>query len=410
MLLFVLERAKHTRMRIYQVSTGTMPVLPDATGGVERYVHNLSVALSRMGHETTVIDIPTKAPASFPYRRAEVRGFRPSRPNIVAHVSRGLLFGLGVATKLESLIRRDRPDLVSFHGQFAAAVAMSVVQRHAIPTVFTMHNPLWSDARSCCSFLERTRFWLEWYAEARAECVIGLSHAVTNHRERYFGLLPSKVAVVPVGVDDDWFEPKPVNDQVRQKYAPNGEAVVLQVGRIAPYKNQLALVEAFRRVWTLEPRARLTLVGPVESEPYLRSLQAAAGEMSARGGVIFAGPIPQDQLCELYGLAQIVVLPSLRENCPQAVLEAMAKRRAIVASDIEPLREVVPGDVGILLPPLDVARLADSIIRLLRDPRLRDDLGTRARQRAYEHHRWQIVARRIHAVYRRLLEGLPVQQ
>jgi glycosyltransferase involved in cell wall biosynthesis len=317
---------------------------------------------------------------------------------------RGLLFGAAVSRKLKKLIQDGHVDLVNFHGQFVAEMAMPITRRHRIPCVFTMHNPLWSDTAACESPWDRMRFRLEWRAEARAEYVIGLSESVTDNRVRYFGLCRSKTVVVPVGVDDLWFERKPVGALVRDKYAPDDEAVLLHVGRIAPYKNQLTLVKALARVLASASHTRAVFVGPVDSQPYLRKLWDVAAEMGVARNIVIAGHVPFDELAELYSLASIVVLPSLRENCPQAALEAMAQGKAIVASDIGPLREVLPNGTCIRVSTLDHEALAAAIALLLDDDKLREDIGARARARAHCTYRWDAVCKRIVSAYARMVE------
>ena len=389
-------------MRIVQVGTGSVPVQPGVTGGAEKYIHYLSAALQRLGHQVTVIDMPAGPDAPSPYRRLEVPLRWRHASNMLAHAVRGLLFGRAAARQLERLIRAGDVDVVNFHGQFTGVTGIPIARRYGVPAVFTMHNPLWSDPAACQSPLKRTKFWLERRAEAQASAVIGLSDTVTDHRTRYFGLSPARAAMIPVGVDDFWFEPRPASRRVKEKYSPDGVPLILLVGRMASYKNQLALAQALPRLRAAVPNARSVFVGPQDSSPYLRRVRAAVAEAKAEAHVIFAGAVPLDELAQLYGLAQVLVLPSLQENCPQALLEAMAQGKAIVASDIPPVREVLPEGTAELVPPLDHGALAETLIRLLGDDHARFELGLRARQRAYDVYRWERVSSRVAEVYKRL--------
>ena len=389
-------------MKICQVGTGFVPVLPGVTGGAEKYVHHLSVALQGRGHEVTLIDMPSYRSSKVSYKWLEAPVTFRYDFNAVAHALRGLLFGRAAARRLEQLIVANAVELVNFHSQFTAVTGIPVARRLGIPTVFTMHNPLWSDAAACRSPWQRVKFWLEPRAERQADAVIGLSHSVMENRIRHFALSPAKVDVIPVGLDDFWFEPKSITPEVRDRYAANGEPVVLCVGRIAPYKNQLLLAQALPHLLAGAHSARLVFVGPSDSESYLRQVRAAVREASAQEHVIFAGAVPLEELAQLYALAQVVALPSLRENCPQALLEAMAQGKAIVAADIAPLREMLPEGTAVLVPPTEPGALAAALLRLLIDDRAREQLGARARRRASGVYHWEYIADRVGQVYGRI--------
>ena len=389
-------------MKIVQVGTGFIPVSPSVTGGAEKYIHYLSSALQRLGHQVTVIDMPADPASPSPYRRLEVPIPWRHDSNLVAHAVRGLLFGRAVARHLERLIQAGGWDVVNFHSQFTGVTGIPIARRYGIPTVFTMHNPLWSDAAACQSRLQRIKFWLEQRTETQADAVIGLSGHVTEHRVRYFGLSPAKATVEPVGVDNFWFESRPISAPVKERYAPGGKLLILHVGRIAPYKNQLVLAQALPRLRAAVPNACIAFVGPQDSLPYLQHVRAAVSEARAAANVVFAGAVSLEELAQLYGLARIFVLPSLQENCPQVLLEAMAQGKVIVASAIPPLREMLPEGTGELVPPLDHEALARTLIRLLRDDGAREKLGARARQRAYDVYRWEKIAGRVVEVYHRL--------
>ncbi len=390
-------------MKIVQVGTGFIPVQPGVTGGAEKYIHYLSIALQRLGHQVTVIDMPVTEEAPSPYRRLDIPLRWRHDFNLLAHALRGTLFGWAAAKQLERLIQQGMVELVNFHGQFTGVTGIPMARRHGIPTVFTMHNPLWSDTDACRSRLLRTKFWLEQWTELQADAVIGLSLHVTEHRVRHFGLSPSKATVAPVGVDDFWFEARPISSSVKQRYAPGGEPLILFVGRMAPYKNQLILAQALPRLLGAVPNARIAFVGPQDSSSYVGRVQAAVAEAHAEEHVVFAGAVPLEELAQIYGLAQIFVLPSLQENCPQALLEALAQGKAIVASEIPALQEMLPEGTAELVPPLHREALAQTLIRLLRDDRARQELGARGRQRAYDVYRWGKVASQIGEAYEWLI-------
>lgn len=393
-------------LKICEVGTGFDPVLPTVTSGVEKYIHYLSVTLQGLGHDVTVIDRAHLPRPAAPFSLIEVSTRWRSDSNLLAHAIRGLVFGRNVARQLDLVLGEMAFDVVNFHSQFSALQGIPVASRHGVPSVFTNHNPLWSDAIACRSRAERAKFWMERRAQAQADALVCVSHAVASNLVEYFSLAPSNLWVIPVGIDRCWFEDKQVSDSIREKFAPHGEPVVLHVGRIAPYKNQLTLARAFALVLQAVPNARLVFAGPVESPAYQKRLRAVVTSAKVEERVIFAGHIPFEEMVQLYALAQVFVMPSLRESCPQAALEAMAQACAIVGSDIPPMQELLPEGVGVTLSARDHNALARALITVLKDAGLRRYLGKQARRRAYKVYRWEVVAREMANRYEGLLASV----
>jgi glycosyltransferase involved in cell wall biosynthesis len=102
--------------------------------------------------------------------------------------------------------------------------------------------------------------------------------------------------------------------------------------------------------------------------------------------------------------ADLFVLPSLSEGLPLALLEAMAARKAVVASDVGGVRDVVlDGETGLLVPPGDPDRLSTAITTLLRDPARCAEMGKRGRARVEQHFSVQKMVAAYEQLYTRLL-------
>ena len=112
------------------------------------------------------------------------------------------------------------------------------------------------------------------------------------------------------------------------------------------------------------------------------------------------GWLPPQELASLYARAAVVACPSHREGFGLACAEAMAHGRAVVASDVGGLRDlVVDGETGLLVPPRDVDALRAALERLLADPELRRRLGANARERVRERCSWPRVIDATLAAY-----------
>ncbi len=160
---------------------------------------------------------------------------------------------------------------------------------------------------------------------------------------------------------------------------PASGRVVLTVGRLAEQKEHVLLAEAFRRLdepgrvddWHLE------IVGEGPMRPVL---EAATEDQRSAGRVVLTGHL--DDVGPAYLRAGIFVLPSRFEGTPNALLEAMAHGLPCVVSDSLPgaVEHVHDGETGLVFRSGDADDLAEKIARLVDDPRLRVELGERARE------------------------------
>ena len=124
----------------------------------------------------------------------------------------------------------------------------------------------------------------------------------------------------------------------------------------------------------------------------------------AKNNVVFTGSISLSELRQLYFHADVFVLPSLKENMPQALLEAMASGKPVISSSIPSSREVLSNGESILISPSDHAALASATIKILKNPVFGNMLGQKARLHAYHAYRWQMIAKRAVDLFSELIK------
>jgi glycosyltransferase involved in cell wall biosynthesis len=206
------------------------------------------------------------------------------------------------------------------------------------------------------------------------------------------GLDPGRVRVVPWGVGpastDAGAADEGARDALRARYGLTGE-VVLFVGTVEPRKNLGRLVEAVGRLG--RPGLQLALVGPdgwadpVADAPHVRRI----------------GFVDAATLDALYGSADVVCYPSLREGFGLPVLEAMAQGAPVVTSAGTATAEVA-GDAAVLVDPLDVDAIAGGIAAVLDDPARAAALRAAGPARAATY-TWERTARAMAEAYRAAL-------
>jgi glycosyltransferase involved in cell wall biosynthesis len=179
---------------------------------------------------------------------------------------------------------------------------------------------------------------------------------------------------------------------------PVGAPVVSIVAALRAPKGHSLAVDAWPAVLAQVPEARLVIVGDGDEEPNLRNQVRRAG---LQDRVIFAGRVSDErETADIVRASDVVLLPSYTEALPTTLIEAAACARAVVATDVGGVREVVrDGISGIVIPPADPARIAAAVVELLLDPDRRAQLGAAGEVLARERFDMRVWARALRAVY-----------
>jgi glycosyltransferase involved in cell wall biosynthesis len=207
------------------------------------------------------------------------------------------------------------------------------------------------------------------------------------------------VYVIPNGIQLDRF------DTCRQR-AGNGTGAspttLLFVGRLHPNKGVPYLLHAMHKVVKECDSVQLLILG---DGPEREQLVTLAQKLSLGNHVSFAGRVSNEEVLDRMASSDIFVLPSIAEGLPVVTLEALASGLPIVETDIVGVSEVVTeGENGFLVKPRDPVELADRIIRLLKDPELRQRMSENNLRKA-QTYSWDSVVDRIEQVYQEVLEG-----
>lgn len=235
---------------------------------------------------------------------------------------------------------------------------------------------------------------------------VAVSQDLAQWLQVTIGVAPEKISQIYNGVDQNGFSPKQVDDSVvlPEYLKQDGMLVVGTVGRLAAVKDQLILVEAFRKLVERNPEYRTTLrlviVGDGPLRPKIESYIADAGLADVSW-------LPGDRtdIPELLRSMDIFVLPSLGEGISNTILEAMASGLPIVATDVGGNPELVEPNInGILIPVGDSDKLADSIEALVQDPEKRQSFGAASSRKVSEKHNWERTVESYMQVYDQLLQ------
>jgi glycosyltransferase involved in cell wall biosynthesis len=236
--------------------------------------------------------------------------------------------------------RRFRPDVVYAHFLFPAGVAAALAARAAkAPLVVTAHGQDVRNVGSRRGVARATRFAL-----ARATAVIAVSEYLRQELVRRVPALAADVDVIDCGVDVERFRGRE-SAALREELGWHGESpFYLCVGGLSARKNVVRLADAWARLG----RGNLAFVG----DGPLRS------ELVGRRGVTLVGAVPHELVGDWIGACDVLCQPSLVEPFGQALLEAMASERPVVATRVGGPPEFVVREAGVLVDPESVESIA----------------------------------------------------
>ena len=271
------------------------------------------------------------------------------------------------------------------------------------------------------AWAERMRGWA-----ARCERVILLSDTQIARAERLLGVDPARCTTVANGFDPDRFHPRAVDRAAHwgrhlvedpRGWRPGeeagsvgygeadlgafaGGATLLYVGRFTEVKRVGLLIEAYARARTeFEHPAPLVIVGGYPGE-WEGEHPADAIARTGAEGVFLAGWHGHDELPAFLNASDVVVLPSVREQFGQVLVEGMACGLPAIAVDAYGPGEIVDdGETGWLVEPDDVRGLARALVDAVNRPTERRRRGERAREVALERYSWPALAQEVAGVY-----------
>lgn len=279
--------------------------------------------------------------------------------------------------RLAARMARHRPRILHTHlvhadllGQVAGAIArvpLRVSTKHGFDP-FREHRLVAAADR---------------FAGRRAHLHIAISRGLARYLGEVEGFDERRFEIVHYGIPAGP-EPATAGDPLR----------ILCIGRLIPVKGHAVLLDAFARARAELPGLTLAIAG---SGPLEERLRARAGE-----GVEWLGHVsPVEPELERAG---IVVVPSLGEGFGMVALEAMERGRAVVASEVGGLPEIVrDGETGLLVPSGDPEALAAALLALARDPTRTRALGEAGRRRAVEEFSVERCVERTDSLYRAAL-------
>ncbi len=364
-------------------------------GGAQENTWLTVRGLCERGHDVTLLTGPTRGPEG-----RLLQGRTPDRLRVVGESAliRSLNpYADGLAwCRLRRFFRRQQFDVVHTHSSKAGIVGRFAAWPCTPLVVHTVHGQPFHPWQS--AWRNRLYIALEKAAAKRCHHICAVAQAMIDQCVAAEIAPADQYSVVYSGMELEPYLERPPDPGLRQRLGiPPDAPVVGKVARLFELKGHDRLIEAAGTIVEQLPEVRFLLVGDGILRP---RLEAMVRERGLQDRFVFAGLVPPAAIPDYMGAIDILAHLSLREGLPRTAVQAFAAGKPVVALDLDGTPEVViDGETGFLLAPEDRRGVADRLLRLLRNPQLREDMGRRGRELVRQRFDWQTMVDRLEELY-----------
>ncbi|MGZ5539170.1 MAG: glycosyltransferase family 4 protein [Halobacteriota archaeon] len=364
-------------------------------GGIEVALLELSKSLTRLGHEVTIINGASNGAAEFQIEDVKVKTIDLAGTMRRTWDPANLRFARQVAFPFAALAA-ELSGFDIYHGHFyTSGVAANVLARkYRGAAVNTIHGSYYDIWRYIEPPIISSMYRL---TERTLAPMLARMSKMQIHTGGYFarrvikwGAPPDKVVTIHNGFDPHVFKPGvAASDLV-------GERTILFTARRLVEKNGLEyLISAMPNI-IAQYDAELVIAG---DGPHKQHLQKLVARHNLQNDVSFIGAVPHSKLPQLISASDIVVIPSLMEASSLFLIESMACKRPVVATNVGGIPEILNEGCGVLVSPRDTLALSQAINLLIADQGLRDDLATEAYSTVRGALTWDKIAQQTENAY-----------
>lgn len=291
---------------------------------------------------------------------------------------------------IKKFVHDHEISVIHSHGYKANFYALAATHGLPVGRIATCHP--WTE--TAYSWRARLYTSLDKKLLRRFDHVVAVSEQV--RAEILDGNLPrSFVSVIANGVDFSRFQKSYNRKELCREFdLPADRTIIGTIGRLVPEKGQHLLIEAAAILREAFPEAYFLFVG---DGPLREHLQQLIGQCGMSGRIRILGV--SDRIPELLGLMHVFALPSLSEGLPMVLLEAMAARKPVIATNVGAIPKVLTHErSGLVIKP-EADALALAIARVLNNPSFAARLKANAQQRVQREYSSEKMAQKYAALY-----------
>lgn len=342
-----------------------------------------------------------------PYRRLSLEPGIEKKAPIQEYVGR-------YSVELEKLVRQEQPFLIhAASNHWNGLTAVETANRLGIPSIYEVRG-LWEVTRG-----SRDPEWAQggmykFMARMEADAAKGATRvlAITNALKDELvdrGVDEAKIIVLPNGVDTDRFVPRQCDEDLKRSLNLMGKTIIGYVGSVLDYEGLGLLIDAAK---ILRQRGKEFAVLIVGDGAELDRFKHEVVDAELDDVFVFTGRVPHDEVENYYSIIDITPFPRLplpvcEMVSPLKPFEAMAMQKAVVASSVKALAEIVrDGENGLLHEKGSAQSLADKLATLLDNPELRESIAQNGRDWVVSERQWKDLGRIVSDLYLELGGGL----
>lgn len=366
------------------IATETFP--PDLNGAAY-FSYRLSTLLASRNHEVSVI-CPSQGLRKKEVMREGVRVFGVvSFPLDFLYPDMRFCPPLFTKRSIRKFLRENRPDVIHIQNHFLVANAVfEVAKELGIPIMGTNHM-MPDNIAHHLQLPPKAQSQVERYIWARYVQIFKQLDVVTSVTATAAKLstrpgLGKEVIAISSGLDLNRFHPRNSGRELKERFKIPDRMILLAAGRLDQEKRVDVILRAMPEIIE-KVDAHLVVVGRGK---LLGTLKTLIQNLGITDRVTFTGFIPDEELANIYDLADLFVMAGIAELQSLVTMEAMASGLPVIAADAMALPELVHhGENGFLFPPGDSHALAAAAITILSDEGLRSRMGKKSLEIIQEH-------------------------
>jgi N-acetyl-alpha-D-glucosaminyl L-malate synthase BshA len=307
-------------------------------------------------------------------------------------------YSLALATKMATVARSENLDLLHVHYAIPHSISAilareSIKHLRYLPVITTLHGTDITLVGADRSYLPITRYGLQ-----QSDGVTAVSKFLKQATIETFDF--DDVEVIPNFICPKHYR-RLEDSPLRRELAPNGEHILIHVSNFRAVKRPTDCVEILAEILRKGARARLVMVG---DGPEYSAVHHRARTLDVLDKTVFVGK--QARIADFLGVADVSLLPSELESFGLAALEAQACELPVVASRVGGIPEVVTdGETGFLSEVGNTEKMADDVLRLLKDEEMRRAFGKKGRETAIARYSSEIIIPQYIRFYEKVLNA-----
>ncbi|APF17857.1 glycosyl transferase group 1 [Caldithrix abyssi DSM 13497] len=378
--------------------------LGDGAEGI--HIQSIVNGLIQLGHQVKVVSLvgeKTQFRKAQDARESKWDWVRKHIPQPVYELAE-IGYNLKGRRMLQKAIDSFRPDIIYDRYAHFSFAALWAAKKNNLPLILEVNSPYSIQKRQW----EKLYFpWLSQYGEKKifnaAPHIIVVSTPLKKIVMDY-GVPEEKITVLPNGTDPERFNPDIDDQPLRKKLKLTGKIVLGFVGILRRWHNIDQLITVLEELNLPRLNAAMIFLGDGPSYQELVEFNRAKGH---EAWIRFLGRIPHSEIQQYIAMMDVAISPHATPySSPMKILEYMAMEKAILAPDMENIRDILrDGENALLFKPDDARSLKEKLLLLIQNEDLRRRLGKTARQDVVQKFTWLGNARKTAEIAQKLVDA-----